>query len=119
MVGKEHAAFYRMAGEEGMRLFMEGAVTVGRHLFGAVLRQPSAGLRMREKTAKPHLSRTGRYGFVLYSGGKVLFPHVRCLALLTNGLKSFSFASLIDNLSLTITIFKSELDCTTDRNIFG
>ena len=31
------------------------------------------------ETAKPHLSRTGRYGFVLYSDGKVFFPHVRCL----------------------------------------
>lgn len=98
---------------------MEGAVAVGRYLLGTVLYQPSAGLRMREKTAKPHLSRMGRYGFVLYSCGRVFFPHVWCLPLLTNGLKSFAFASLIDNLSLTITIFKSELDCTTDRNIFG
>lgn len=76
-------------------------------------------IQYKGEAAKPHLSRTGRYGFVLCSGGKVFFPHVRCLALLTNGLKSFAFASFIDNLSLTITIFKSELDCTTDRNIFG
>ena len=98
---------------------MEGAVAVGRHFLRKVLCQSSGGLKIGEKTAKPHLSRTGRYGFVLCSGAKVFFPHVGCWALLTNGLKSFSFASLIDNLSLTITIFKSKLDCTTDRNIFG
>lgn len=98
---------------------MEGTIAVGRHLLGTVLCQSSAGLKIGEKTVRPHLSRTGRYGFVLCSGGKVFFPHVRCLASLTNWLKSFSFASFIDDLSLTITIFKSELDCTTDRNIFG
>ena len=71
------------------------------------------------ETAKPHLFRTGRYGFVLCSDAKVFFPHVGCWALLTNGLKSFSFASFINNFSLRITVFKSELYCTTDRNIFG
>ena len=119
MAGKERAAVCRMAGEEGMRPFMERGIAVGRYLLGTVLCQPSAGLKIGEKTARPHLSRTGRYGFVLCSGGKVFFPHIRCLASLTNWLKSFSLASLIDNLSLTITIFKSELDRTTDRNIFG
>lgn len=119
MAGKVRASVCWMVGEKGMRSSMEGAVVVGRHLLGTVLCQSSAGLKIGEKTARPHLSRTGRYGFVLYSDGKVFFPHVRCLTLLTNVLKSFSFASLIDNFSLTITIFKSELDCTTDRNIFG
>ena len=105
MAGKEHVAVCRMVGEKGMRSSMEGAVAVGRHFLRKVFCQSSAGLKIGEKTAKPHLSRTGRYGFVLCSGGKVFFPHVRCLALLTNGLKSFAFTSLIDNLSLTITIF--------------
>ena len=80
MAGKERAAVCRMAGEEGMRPFMEGAVAVGRHLLGMVLCQPFAGIKIGQKTAKPHLSRTGRYGFVLYSDGKVFFPHVIFMA---------------------------------------
>ena len=36
MAGKERAAVCRMAGEEGMRLFMEGVVAVSRHLLGAI-----------------------------------------------------------------------------------
>ena len=71
----------------------------------------------KEEAAKPHLSRTGRYGFVLYLGGKVFFPHVRCLALLTNGLKSFAFTSLIDSFPLRIAVGQAELYCTADWNI--
>ena len=36
MAGKERAAAYRMADEEGMCLFMEGVVAVSRHLLGAM-----------------------------------------------------------------------------------
>ena len=46
---------------------------------------------------------------MLYSDGMVFFPHVRCLVLLTNGLKSFSLASLIDNLLLGIAVGDAEL----------
>lgn len=36
MAGKERAAVCQMAGEEGMRLFMEGVVAVSRHFLGAM-----------------------------------------------------------------------------------
>ena len=71
----------------------------------------------KKEAAKPHLSRTGRYGFVLCSGGKVFFPHVRCLASLTNGLKSFAFASLIDSLFLGVAVGDAELYGASGRNV--
>lgn len=75
--------------------------------------------RIQDKgvTAKPHLSWTGRYGFVLCSGGKVFFPHVRCLDLLTNGLKSFAFASLIDNFLLGVAVGDAELYGASGRYV--
>lgn len=117
MAGKERAAVCWMVGEKGMRSSMEGAVAVGRHFLRKVLCQSSAGLKIGEKTARPHLSRTGRYGFVLCSGGKVFFPHVRCLASLTNRLKSFAFASLIDNLLLGIAVGDTELNGASGRYV--
>ena len=57
---------------------MEGVVAVSRHLLGGDVAQTVRRIQDNGETAKPHLSRKGRYGFVLYSDGMVFFPHVRC-----------------------------------------
>lgn len=60
MAGKERAAVCRMAGEEGMRPFMEGVVAVSRHLLGAMWRKPSAEFKiMAKQQSRTCLERAG------------------------------------------------------------
>ena len=116
MAGKERAAVCRMDSEKGMRLFMEGAIAVGRYLLGTVLCQPSARFKIKVKQQ----SRTclGRAGTA-----SCCVRVERCSSLMSgfgltdNGLKSFAFASLIDNLFLGVAVGDAELYGASGRYV--